>query len=263
MNIQPLYSINFGVNLNSTKLKFSRNDFFVKINGYGKNNEWADEVIKTADLGSSLICRGTTCENILKIIAAGVKRANHKNNDLNRAINTGILRVNRDGWFSKIADAYTNYKINRYKSYEERLNLAAKNSFSVPNEKVAITTIEKKSTTLKHGDPLRINNSLEYIFKLFNKLFPKYLDKVTQADLTAINETIAEIRWVMAHATPWLRGSDAISNVFMRSMYKALGIKSFPLKKGVSLDFEAYCTNLTEYKKNFVSLFEAAPKIVQ
>ena len=60
----------------------------------------------------------------------------------------------------------------------------------------------------------------------------------------------------MAHATPWERGSDAISNVFMRVMYKSLGIKSHPLKKGISLDMEAYCTELGDYKKRFPEFFE-------
>lgn len=36
----------------------------------------------------------------------------------------------------------------------------------------------------------------------------------------------------------------------MRAMYKSVGVKSYPLAKGVSLDMEAYCTNLADYKKN-------------
>ena len=74
---------------------------------------------------------------------------------------------------------------------------------------------------------------------------------------------IAEIRWILAHSTPWLRGSDAISNVFMRAMYKAVGIKTYPLKKGISLDLEAYCTELDEYKKKFPAYFEKPPEIIE
>lgn len=58
------------------------------------------------------------------------------------------------------------------------------------------------------------------------------------------------MRWILAHATPWERGSDAIANVLMRAMYKSVGVKSYPLAKGVSLDMEAYCTNLADYKKD-------------
>ena len=78
-----------------------------------------------------------------------------------------------------------------------------------------------------------------------------------------INNSIAEIRWILAHATPWERGSDAISNTFIRAIYKAAGIKAYPLKKGVSLDLEAYCTNLTDYKENFTDYFIKKPHIVE
>ena len=84
-----------------------------------------------------------------------------------------------------------------------------------------------------------------------------------QSQLDDVNNDIAEIRWIMAHATPWERGSDAISNVFMRVMYKSLGIKSHPLKKGISLDMEAYCTELGDYKKRFPEFFEKPPEIVE
>ena len=60
-----------------------------------------------------------------------------------------------------------------------------------------------------------------------------------------------------------MRGSDAISNVFIRAMYKSIGIKSYPLKKGVSLDLEAYCTELEDYKKNFAGYFTKPPKIIE
>ena len=70
------------------------------------------------------------------------------------------------------------------------------------------------------------------------------------------------MRWILAHTTPWERGSDAISNTFIRSIYKAAGIKTHPLKRGVSLDLEAYCTNIDEYKINFANYFTKKPELV-
>ena len=67
----------------------------------------------------------------------------------------------------------------------------------------------------------------------------------------------------MAHATPWERGSDAISNVFMRALYKAMGIKAYPPAKGISYDMEAYCTELDDYKKKFPTLFEKPPEVIE
>ena len=111
---------------------------------------------------------------------------------------------------------------------------------------------------------VRINSSLDYIFNLCKKLFPKFIHQdIKTSDLGEFNSTVAEIRWILAHSTPWLRGSDAISNVFMRAMYKAAGIKTYPLIKGTSLDLEAYCTELSEYKKKFPAYFEKPPEIIE
>ena len=49
----------------------------------------------------------------------------------------------------------------------------------------------------------------------------------------------------------------------MRAMYKSLGIKSFPIKRGISLDLEAYCTEMSDYKKNFGNYFEKPPQIIE
>ena len=82
-----------------------------------------------------------------------------------------------------------------------------------------------------------------------------------QAD--EIIDVVAEIRWVLAHATPWLRGSDAISNAFMRALFKAVGIKAYPPAKGISYDLEAYCRNLDDYKANFNSFFEKPLEVIE
>ena len=49
----------------------------------------------------------------------------------------------------------------------------------------------------------------------------------------------------------------------MRAMYKAMGIKTSPLAKGISLDLQAYCTDINQYKKEFTNYFEKPPIIVE
>ena len=88
------------------------------------------------------------------------------------------------------------------------------------------------------------------------------MKEIKEENLSDFNSLIAEIRWILAHSTPWERGSDAISNTFIRSIYKAAGVKAYPLKKGVSLDLEAYCTDLEEYKSKFPQYFAKPPKII-
>lgn len=130
-----------------------------------------------------------------------------------------------------------------------------------PYSNIGLT--RSKVDILTHGKPEYINNALDYVFELYKKIFPKFIhQEVRPKNTKKINQTIAEIRWVLAHSTPWTRGSDAISNVFIRAMYKAIEVKTFPLKEGVSLDLEAYCTKLPDYKKNFKGYFEKPPQII-
>ena len=121
-----------------------------------------------------------------------------------------------------------------------------------------------EDSDIKHGEPELINNSLDYTIKLFKNVIPRFIHgELTSKDLPLINDTVAEIRWVLAHATPWLRGSDTISNVLMRAIYKAVGVKTYPPAKGVSFDMEAFCTNLEDYKKKFPTYFEKAPEVIE
>ena len=47
-------NISFKANINSSRLKFSSKDFFVNIEGYGKNLEWAEKAKALADNGGNL-----------------------------------------------------------------------------------------------------------------------------------------------------------------------------------------------------------------
>ena len=121
-----------------------------------------------------------------------------------------------------------------------------------------------KYEDIEHGEPELINFSLDYIFDLFKNKYSKFIKKdVKKEDLPEIIDVVAEIRWVLAHATPWLRGSDAISNVFMRAMFKAVGVKAYPPAKGISYDLEAYCRNLEDYKANFNTFFEKPLEVIE
>lgn len=265
MRINSVDSTTFGVNLNSPKLRFKQQDFFVKIRGYGQNRAWANEVISTADTAVNLIRKNTSAENVLKYVAAGVRLANHFCMDIAKRNKTGVLRTFREDWRSQLlsSELITHYSGNRYEWYKERLDKVCQNPLSTNNPKVGITR-PTNNFDLEHGNSNKINSSLNYVFDLSYNIIPKFIHQdVKPKDMDKVNKTIAEIRWVLAHSTPWSRGSDAIANVFMRAIYKAIGIKSYPLKPGISLDLEAYCTELEDYKKHFTSYFENPPQIIE
>ena len=177
---------------------------------------------------------------------------------------TGILRTKRDYWqcCPDNIEAVTSFVNNRYKTYAKRLNKLQNNPLISKNQKLGISRINNNS--ILHGESFKINDSLDYIFKLFNDKFSKYLKKdVQKSDLGEIIDIVAEIRWVLAHSTPWLRGSDAISNVLMRAMFKSVGVKAYPPAKGISFDLEAYCRNLDDYKRHFNTFFEKPLKVIE
>lgn len=251
----------FNANLASPKLKYTAEDFFIKIKGYGKNESWADEIINTADSAVRMIRKNRNFEQILHMIANGVAEANLLTDDYSKRMKTGILRTYRPDWIGIDSEVYTQYKNNRYNIYEKRLDETAKKPLKSYSSSMGMSRPNKKD--IVHGKSVLINNALDHVSNLFTKTIPKFINgELTSENLDEVNNCIAEVRWIMAHATPWLRGSDAISNVLMRAMYKAIGVKTYPPKEGVSFDLEAYCTELKDYKKNFSNYFEKAPEVV-
>ncbi len=265
MQITNSSFVNFNANFNSRKLRFKQEDFFIGIKGYGKNRQWANEVIKTADIAVNLIRNDTSAENVLKIITCGIQKANKMTLEIAKKLYTGILRTKREGWASGyICDLTTPCSKNKYKPYEQKLDYFAKhpliNKYQMD---ISRPYIEDNNKFILHASSLYINKVLDRVFELSKEVFPKYIhQEVKGEDMDKVNSVIAEIRWLLAHSTPWMRGTDTISNVFMRAMYKSIGVKSYPLKKGVSLDLEAYCTELKDYKKNFTEYFTKPPEII-
>ena len=148
-----------------------------------------------------------------------------------------------------------------------RLNQTINKPLENPYSDIELTRPKKDNfygNFIEHANPIYINSAFKRVNSLYDEIYNKYiLKEAKKENLEDINSLIAEMRWILAHATPWERGSDAISNTFIRSIYKAIGIKTHPLKKGISLDLEAYCTNLKDYKNNFADYFSKKPEIVE
>ncbi len=278
MKIQSLniysYKPNFGINLQSKKLQFKEDDFYVRIKGYGHHSGWAKKIIETADKTVNFIRQICNFEETIKQVTNGVIDANKLiSTDKEKQIHTGILRTKRMGWNNKsgwdsstgLITPYSKNPKNRYRCYSDRLDYTVKHPLNNPFYIELTRPVHEKDSGkfIEHGNGKYIHTSFSIIDKIYNKLYTNFiLNEVKEENLTDVNNSIAEIRWILAHATPWERGSDAISNTFMRSIYKAMGIKAYPLKKGVSLDLEAYCTNLDDYKNKFTEYFTKKPKII-
>lgn len=266
----------FKANPNSTILKFNPKDFFINIKGYGKDMKWAEKVTKITDNAVASIKENNSSDKVLHDIADSMKIANSKSTDRNLADHTGVLRVARKGygelgtWANVTLQTPFGHQFgyDKYNSYTKRFAKVSIKPLENPYDDISLTDIFYspmcKCGEMIHGNAKHINNALDKVSDKYHSLQKDYIqhpEKITENHLDNINSNIAEIRWIMAHATPWERGSDAISNTFMRALYKSMGIKTHPSKRGVSFDLEAYCTNLTDYKKNFANYFTKAPEI--
>ena len=266
MQVNNVSSQNFCANFKSPKLRFKQDDFFVRIKGYGQDKMWAKEVKENADIAVKMLRDDTEPEYVLKYIATSTRVANKNDLDLYKRQNTGILRTERDGWQSRECDIYTPYNNQKYSGYTYKLVEVNSHPLNDPYSRQISLSRPANFFTGKifHGSFANVNIALDYVFKLCKNIVPKFVkNDIKPKDLPELNSTIAEMRWVLAHSTPWIRGSDAISNIFMRTIYKAVGIKTYPIKKGVSLDLEAYCTNLDDYKKLWTKYFDKTPEIIE
>ena len=82
-------------------------------------------------------------------------------------------------------------------------------------------------------------------------------EKFSSKEIAQIHDNIAEIYFLLANAAPYYRGSNGITDIFMRSIYEALNIEMPAIKRGVSLDLEAFCVDLNVYQNNWLSFFES------
>ncbi len=265
MNINNQYTPYFCANFKSPKLNFSNEDFFIRIKGYGRDEAWAQQMKQTADDAVDMLRNNDDPEDVLKYISTATRVASQKDEDYHKRVNAGILRIERDGWQFRECEIFTPIT-NQYRAYEERLNDVYHKPLKDPfARKISLTKPSNPySARLYHGTPQNINEALEHVINLCKKIIPKYVkEDIKPQNLPEVNSDMAEMRWVLAHSTPWIRSSDAISNTFMHAIYKAIGVKTYPIKKGVSLDMEAYCTNLDEYNRLFTDYFDKAPEIVE
>ena len=266
MPISHTYQPNFGVNLKSPKLRYNQKDFFINIRGYGRDTNWASVVKSTADTAVNAIRQNETSEDVLKAIAQGVKLANQYPLNINLRVHSGILRTPREGWDTKSnwenMIIKTSYLANKYKVYVEKLKKVIQNPLKNPYDDIGLAKIEESE--IIHPSPIFINNAFKRIETIYEFIQENFIKKdVKSSDIDLVNDKIAEIRWIMAHSMPWERGSDSTSNIFMRALYKAMGIKAYPSAKGISYDLEAFCTNLDEYKAKFNSFFEKPLEVIE
>lgn len=256
---------------NIHKLKSTQNmpeNFFIDIEGYGKDMAWANSMQQTTDYASSLIKKGKSLDEVLSSISGDTRQLDLSNvTDPDKVTTSGILRENMPRWQRGAHTPYT--EDGKYGIYKDRFDkLMWKNEkqggLHNPYPDMELTRIGSSPDGPCMMHPPYSKAALQHVDDIYQEIQQKYMGKkLTQADLKEINEKVAEMHWILAHSMPWARGSDCIANAFVKSVYEALGIKTYPPAKNVSFDLEAFCTELSDYKKKYSSYYSKPPEIAQ
>ena len=257
----PFYLPHF---INKPLNQNSENVFFVHMNNYDNNQQWAKKMLILSQITAKSIRQKASFEEIVSSLEDGVKRINQNNSfgELRHAPGGFYILENQPQrgieYFEKYKKAMIN--LNKYsikpKSNSQYPNANTCNIIVFDNE------FSKDGIEISYG--IHRNSSNEPLYgKISNLQFVKEeYDKLIQTknpSLKQINKACATIQWLIAQETPWKRGSDSIAKLLITSIYSAYNVKISSPKEGVNFDFEAFYTNLDDYIKKYPNLFSKKP----
>ena len=253
-------------NLNDESKFFARS--YLNEKNYGKNIAWAHEINSISNIGETLIRNGEDFRSVIDKIAEGYRGTDIANTL--KGDSTGrrdFSGRNRENWTPE-NDAST--PIEDYVEYKNRLNNMLDIDRIAPYSDIKLTEIRNinRGVCMIHPANKYVTPGLKHMEDAYNTLQPLF-NKVQKGgslnpnELEFAHKQISEIYYLMANVMPWARGSNGISDVTMRSMYKALNIEMPAMKHGVSLDLEAFDQSLSSYQANWKSFFEDGIEIKQ
>jgi hypothetical protein len=254
--------------LNQESKFFARTD--INERKYGKNIQWASETNKISSSAEVLIRNGATFDEVMDNIAydyRGYDEATQleSNSDMDKTDRRRGSGLYRGNWESQAHYAYgasTPFSQHSYGSYYDRFNRLLGVERVSPYSDIKLTqlgTIDRGNCMLHPINDV-VNPGMRHIRARFDELRP-LIDRVqnggilTPSEMLMADNKISEMYYIMANVMPWARGSNGISDIFMRSIYQSLKIDKPALAHGVSLDLEAFCQSLDEYNRNWNSFF--------
>ena len=271
-NATPEQIKNIVADLNNSSKFFSR--IASNEESYGKNIQWAHEMDIISRSASYLISRGESYDEVMNHIAIMYRNYDISTTlDSNRSVSDRRKLSGRERkdipdsdfaqhtGFSALTpfndtDSYNEY----YKRFMKLLN--KKRQPPYPDvELTQISLVNGYGYVMGHPRNSSVEATMNHVKQRYEEMTPlfekaKRGEPLTPKEQALAHEKIAEMYFLMANAMPYERGSNGIADIFMRSMYKELGIEMPALKHGVSLDLEAFCLDLNEYKKKWRSFFE-------
>lgn len=248
--------------------------FFIRMKGYRKNYNWAEKMVQLAIEVSKKI---KNKEHFFSILDYYICEEISK---INEDFRYGEKRQGRgfSGALIKRNDTVWRGSIEYFDKYEQKLKAKGnirnprfipKSSKKYPdanigyisfyNDEYSRKTDEDK--ILVHYGWIDDNDKVAEIsnLELCQEAYTELLSKENPTG-KEILETCATIQWLISQECPYMRGNDSIANLLAKSIMHCYNLRISPIKEGVSLDFEAFCSDLDDYIKQYPNFFEKYPK---
>ena len=229
---------------------------------FGKNFDFAIMANNLSEKVTKLINEGINLENILKQIEPDYTNNTDKYREKGLFYNTGYRGVSTGNDPSD--DAITpiakdTYGENYYKRFADSTNNRIPPHYGFTPTKIFM--YKSWRGWLQHPNSEQVDKNMKIIYeryKIFQSIVEKYQKTkvLDQNEIGYADDIIAEIYYLMANTCPFGHGTNGICDILMRGQYAALGINKPHIKYGVSLDLEAFCMNLDEYKLEWKNFFE-------
>ena len=239
---------------------------------YGKDFDWAKSVVAMQNNALDRIKKGESFSSVIEGLAQ-----DYRDIDLSRGVDEARVQgsgVYRQNYYPDRNPKTPCKKGGQYGVYFERYQelVNSGKELPLPYENAPMTRLERidsRTIEMVHPKGEYAPHAMKHVEKLHDRLKPiienvQLGKNLSKTDIDTIQDTIAEIHYCLSHAMPWARGSNGIIDSYMRSLYKAVGLDVPALKENISLDLEAFCTDLDTFKqkwKNWEYFAETAADI--
>ncbi len=241
--------------------------FFVDVDGYGKNFEWGYEMSNAVNKTSELIQNKENYETVMDNFIINTKDIQEQFGN-NMIGGYGVIRDSNivQGYNYDSNQLQTSFYSGKYSYFKDKL---IKSSNTLDKKCFQYNKTSKEFPLAKTTKVMYYNKGNDQFAFL---LHPSGADNITYAQdvyQKLINtdnpsekfiiDSVAKMHWLLATNAPFQRGSDSISSGLSKAIFQAYDIQISPLKKGISIDFEAFSTNMEDFVKNYSTFFKAKP----
>ena len=234
---------------------------FIDIQGFGKDYNWANNMIKVIDNSKS---KNLPFEHLLDKIEKKYHDC-FKNNERVAAKRTNRESLSVAGRYEGYFDR-AEYLVFKHQNKSDNFGIShTRYAEFDPNVELITTGLnwEGYNLTWDHAPPESTPLVMEHIKEIYNGLDSYKASSKDEKTLSKINKDVAEIHWYFTQVMPYRNGSAGIADVLTKTIYESLGVQVSPWKKGIAPDLEALVTPLDEFVKNYESYFTKSPYFME